>query len=490
MLREIIMKLRVRAPGRTVAVLAVLCAQPPAAAAQQSDAWLTASATDHAMAMNAKLLCSGVFVQGRDPDVHVREDLRKFPNFSWADDFAYSVDREARSVTLSSPGASPRTARYNGDQGCAILPKGRWRVSFKPEEVVSSLPDGGELPWPMGDVLSDEALPPEVDHEAIGAALDFAFDDGLHEPDQNTRAVVVVYRGRIIGERYAPGIPRDMPHLSWSQGKSITAALAGVLVQQGELVVANPAPVPEWRAQGDPRADITLADLLHMSSGLEFNRWRLGQPRSLSSENDHFFIYFGTPNVFSHAVNRELEHTPNTVWRYRNSDPLTVGKIVRETVEARGESYLQFPQKHLFDRIGARHFVLETDAWGNFIMTGYDYGTARDWARFGLLHLWDGDWQGDRVLPRGWSEFVSTPAPASQDQGYGGLFWLNRGARYDRIPLDAYWASGFMGQRTTIIPSRDMVVVRLGPSPAGFDGYFNELVGRILDAVAVDSERR
>ena len=101
----------------------------------------------------------------------------------------------------------------------------------------------------------------------------------------------------------------------------------------------------------------------------------------------------------------------------------------------------------------------------------------------------EGDWQGDRVLPRGWSEFVSTPAPTSQDQGYGGLFWLNRGGRYDRIPLDAYWASGFMGQRTTIIPSRDMVVVRLGPSPAGFDGYFNELLGRILDAVAVDSGR-
>ena len=128
--------------------------------------------------------------------------------------------------------------------------------------------------------------------------------------------------------------------------------------------------------------------------------------------------------------------------------------------------------------------MLETDAWGNFIMTGYDYGTARDWARFGLLHLWDGDWQGDRVLPRGWADFVSTPAPASENQGYGGLFWLNRGGRYDRVPEDAYWAAGFMGQTTMIIPSRDMVVVRLGPSPGRFDRYFNDFVGRILEAVA------
>ncbi len=127
--------------------------------------------------------------------------------------------------------------------------------------------------------------------------------------------------------------------------------------------------------------------------------------------------------------------------------------------------------------------MLETDPYDNFILTGYDFGSGRDWARFGLLHLWDGVFQGDRILPEGWAEFVSTPAPADESNGYGGLWWLNRGGAMSRAPADAYWAAGYMGQRTMVIPSRDMVIVRLGPSPRGFGRYFNDVVGEILDAV-------
>jgi CubicO group peptidase (beta-lactamase class C family) len=191
-------------------------------------------------------------------------------------------------------------------------------------------------------------------------------------------------------------------------------------------------------------------------------------------------IYFDGLNVFEHAVNQPPEIPPNTQWRYRNSDPLILGRIIRETVEARGENYLTFPQRALFDRIGARNFILETDAWGNFIMTGYDYGSARDWARFGLLHLWDGVWEGKRVLPEGWVEFISTPAPADSSRGYGGLFWLNRGGAWKGLPEDTFMSSGFMGQHTVVIRSRDVVVVRLGPSPRDSTRYLTELVTRLL----------
>ncbi len=362
-------------------------------------------------------------------------------------------------------------------------------MHFRPQEVGRGWGDRNLVPWPTGDRVSDAPLPHEIDQAALNAALDYGIAN--HEHGQNTRAIVVVYRGRLVGERYGVGIPRDMPHLSWSQGKSITAALIGVLVQQGELTLDQPAPVPEWSGSDDPRRKITIADLMHMSSGLAFRNLGIGGPERLTTENHHFRIYFDGLNVFRHAVSFPLEAEPGTRWRYLNSDPLTLGKIVRETVERRGESYLAFPWTALFDRIGIKDAVLETDAWGNFIMTGFDYLSARDWARFGLLHLQDGVWGEERILPEGWSTFVSTPAPANPSMEYGGLFWLNAGGRYDRIPRDAYWPAGFMGQTTMIIPSKELVVVRLGPSPGrGFDAYMNEFVGRVVEAIGEQESAR
>ena len=305
----------------------------------------------------------------------------------------------------------------------------------------------------------------------------------MGQEEQNTRALVVAYGGKIIGERYAPGWTKDTPQIGWSQGKSITAALVGVLVERGLVKIDQPAPVRQWQAEGDPRREILVRDLLRMSSGLDFINLGLGGPPAFTTKNEHMRVYFDSLNVFKHAVNQPPKVPPNTRWSYLNSDPLTLGKIIRDTVEAEEEEYLTFPQRALFDRIGARNFVLETDAWGNFVLSGYDYGSARDWVRFGLLHLWDGVWQGERILPEGWTEFISTPAPADSKEKYGGLFWLNRPSTMDQVPKDAYWSAGFMGQVTLVIPSRDVVVVRMGPSPGGFYPYLNEVVGRILEAL-------
>jgi CubicO group peptidase (beta-lactamase class C family) len=305
----------------------------------------------------------------------------------------------------------------------------------------------------------------------------------MAQSQYNTRAIVVAYDGKIIGERYARGWTKDTPQIGWSEGKSLTAALVGILVRQRQVSVDEFAPVKEWRGDGDPRGQIRVRDLLHMSSGLDFANLGLNGPESFVRSNKHMRVYFDGLNVFEHAVNQPLEIPPDTQWRYRNCDPLTLGRIIREKVEARGEDYLTFPQRELFDPIGARTFTLETDAWGNFVMTGFDYGSARDWARFGLLHLWDGVWQGRRVLPEGWVRFVSTPAPADASRGYGGLFWLNRGGAWKGVPADAFMASGHMGQFTMIIPSRRMVVVRMGPSPSSAESHFSELVTRILEGV-------
>jgi CubicO group peptidase (beta-lactamase class C family) len=472
-----------RSYARVAALVAGVLVALTACVTRPRDSRL-AEEREHAAAWGSHHLCAGLFVVGRDhqrePDVVVANDIARFPAFRWEESFEYDVDLENRRVTVTAPGAPARSAAYYGDQGCVIHERGMEDIRFKPVAVPSNLPDPAGQPWPTGDLNSHAPLPPEADAESFNSTLDWAMNDA----GQNTRALVVVHEGKIIAERYASGFTGDTPQISWSQGKSITAALVGVLVQQGELELDRPAPVPEWHEDpADPRREITIRDLLHMSSGLDFKNLGVGDSLSYTNENEHFLIYFDAVNVFEHAINQPMDIPPNTHFRYRNSDPLTLGRIIRQTVEGRGEDYLTFPQRGLFDRIGMRNVVLETDTYGNFIMTGYDFASAHDWTRFGLLHLWDGVWAGERILPEGWVEFVSTPTPTDPRRGYGGLFWLNAGGALPDVPNDAFWAAGFMGQNTVVIPSLDMVVVRLGPSPGNSNRYLNRVIGEIIDAL-------
>ena len=447
----------------------------------------------HALAMFAKLLCSGSFVVGRGPDEFWRHDIQTHVRpegnpFDW-DDVEIDVDGERKQVTLTAHGVS-RTARCHGGQGCTIIPEGSNGVQFTPVEVAPDLPDAETTPWPMGDLLPDETLPSEVDSKALEAAFDYAFDDEALPQPQRTRAMVVLHKNRLVGERYAPGFDQNTRHVSWSSGKSITSALIGLLVKDGHFTVDQPAQIEEWQGLDDPRRAIRIADLLQMSSGLDFVRAQDEDRLELgwTSRDDHMYIYFGAIDVFEHSISRPLEYPPGTVWRYRNGDTLSLGALVRRTVESRGEEYLTYPQRALFDKIGMRNMVLETDPWGNFIMTGYDYGTARDWARFGLLHLRDGVWPvtGERILPEGWVDFISSPAPAAEEHQYGGQFWLNAGGAFPDVPRDAFWALGAWGQMTMAIPSRDMVVVRLGHAQYAddsFEQYMNDVLGRILRSI-------
>lgn len=440
----------------------------------------------YALGINAHHLCAGMFVVGRDlarpPETVIADDIARFPAFRWDDEYTFDIDAASGLATVTDPGVGSRSARYTGDQGCAILPAAARDVSFEPVAVAPRAADRATADWPTGDRGADARVD-GVDYDALETVLDWAFDDAALERAQNTRGIVAIHGGRIIAERYAPGWGPYTPQISWSMGKSIAATLTGVLVQQGAFGIEDPAPVPEWQGSDDPRRAIRIRDLLRMSSGLDFDNFGLDPASSYNAANEHFRIYFDAVPAFAHAVNQPLRFEPGTVWRYRNSDPLTLMRIAKRTVEARGESWLSFPQRALFDRIGAHSFVLETDAWGDFIITGFDFGGTRDWARLGLLYLRDGIWQGERILPEGFAEFVSTPAPGDPSQGYGGLFWLNRGGAMPRLPADAYWMAGYMGQYTMVIPSRDLVVVRQGPSPGGDGRYFEELVARILDAL-------
>ena len=417
----------------------------------------------------AKRLCSGIWVSGRE-----REEAL-YNSVLWTDDqvadyengrLVFDVDEELRIVTASYDGVEGR-ARHFGDQGCVILPEHAQSAYFTPRKVASALPDAAVTPWPMGDEVRDGAVPAGVNGELLTEAVRTFFS----KPEDRRAAFLVVHRGRIVAEEYGSGAHRDMQLESWSRAKSLTATLIGRLIQMGHLEIWQPAPVPEWQnSPDDPRSEIRIADLLRMSSGLRFSNTDATAEQMAASfvtgQVDHRLGYVSPIDAFKFSVSREAEYPPNTVGRYRNSDPWTLGYVIRRTVENElGEEYLTWPQRALFDKIGIRHFMLETDPYGNFLLTGYNFGTARNWARLGLLYLERGAWDGERLLPEEFVDFVSSPAPAWDAPYYGGLFWLNtadetgRGGRIPSLPPDTYNASGAGDQRTYIIPSRDLVIV-------------------------------
>ncbi|HVL68125.1 MAG TPA: serine hydrolase [Vicinamibacterales bacterium] len=412
------------------------------------------SHTDNGLAGFAKILCSGVFISERAPEDVARGSAYFFMPRAEQDQVKWSVDRAAR-LARASLGGITREARHYGDQGCIIQHPEKPGIHFTPVPVKTTLPDAMSQPWPMGDRAETTPLPAGIDRAKLDAAVDAAFADAA----AMTAAFLVVHKGRIVAERYAPGITRDTQLESWSMGKSLAATLFALLVKDGTYTLEQPAPVPLWQKPGDPRGAIRNVDLLRMSAGLRF----LGnqEPGANDTYPDHYYIYTGAVDAFEYSITRPQEYPPNTDGRYRNSDPLTITYLAKLAVTRRGENFLTWPQRALFDRIGIRRQVLETDPYGNFLITGYDYGTARNWARIGLLYLQDGLWQGQRLLPEGWAAFVSTPAPAWKRPEYGGQFWLNRVGTWN-LPPETYFAAGAGGQNTWIVPTHDLVIVRMG----------------------------
>lgn len=432
----------------------------------------------------AKIMCSAVFITGLDPDF-AAENVGYFtsPYAERAKVGKPVIDRVNKAVHITLPNGVTRTAKYLGDQGCVTLPVGKNSVNFAPVKLKSRLPDPSTQLWPMGDAMPKDPPASELDASKVKQAVDAAF-----EPTAGmTAAFVVTWRGRLIAERYGEGITAHTPLESWSMGKSVTATLMGILVKQGVYGLWQPAPIPEWQDAGDPRAKIRIADILHMSSGLRIKAPQDPDYDPSGTYPDHLYLYTGSVDSFHYAATRPLQWPPNTVGRYHNTDPVLINYLIRLAVQKRGEEYFSFPQRALFDKIGIRTMVLETDPFGNFLTQGYELASARDWARLGNLYLQDGVWNGERILPEGYVKFVSTLAPAWEADKrpiYGGFFWINGDGRYP-VPKEAFYMAGAGGQTTLIIPSHDLVVVRLGHykgSEAG-DKSFKQALALLMDAV-------
>lgn len=416
---------------------------------------------EHYAAGYATVLCSAVFITGLELEFAERNvGFFTAPPAQRERLGVPAVDAEHRTVSVPVPGGPTRVARDTGGQGCVALPVGESALYFNPRPIPTTLPPAADTEWPMGDREPTAPLPAGLNRAELAAATAAAFA----HPEGLTAAWVVTWRGRIVAEHYGSGIGPDTRLESWSMGKSVTATLMGVLMQQGLYSLWQRAPIPEWQSPGDPRAEIRIADLLRMSSGL---RIRAPYDPDFDPEGpypEHWYYYTGTTNSFHYAATRPQEWPPNTVGRYRNTDPVLVNYLIRLGVEGRGIDYLSFPQKALFDRIGVRHLMIETDPYGDLLTQGADLGPARDWARLGNLYLQDGVWNGERILPEGYAAFVSSLAPAwvaDNNPVYGGFFWVNGNGEWP-IPKDAYFMAGAGGQYTFIVPSHDLVVVRLG----------------------------
>jgi CubicO group peptidase (beta-lactamase class C family) len=438
----------------------------------------------HHAAGFAKVMCSAVFITGLDPDF-AAENIGYFtaPYEERSKVGKPVIDRAGRAVHIDLPGGVTRTALYLGDQGCVALPEGKSAVNFTPVRVEKRLPDAAMQDWPMGDAPSHAPLPAQLDQEKVKRAIDAAFEPAAGM----TAAFVVTWRGRLIGERYGPGIKKSTPLESWSMGKSMTAALMGILIRQGAYELWQPAPIPEWQHSGDPRAKIRIADLLNMSSGLRIKAPQDPDYDPSGTYPDHVYLYTGGVDSFHYAATRPLQWPPGAVGRYHNTDPVLINYLIRLAVEKRGEDYLSFPQRALFDRIGIRTMVIETDPFGNFLGQGYDLASARDWARLANLYLQDGVWKGERILPDGYVKFVSTVAPAWEADGrpiYGGFFWINGDSVFP-VAQDAYYMAGAGGQITLIIPSHQLVVVRLGHYKGSSVGLasFKKALALLMEAV-------
>jgi CubicO group peptidase (beta-lactamase class C family) len=412
---------------------------------------------------SAEILCGAVFVSGRDERAVTGEDLSG-PGFELLRYFSTRVDRDAKRVTASFHSLAAQTAIFRDGFGCtrvdgheADLPKLPRLAPLPPADL--------EAPWPDGERVDLAAAGEGIDRPALDAAIAavFAEPDPVHP--RNTRALVVVHGGRIVAERYAPGFDKTMPLIAWSMTKGAMNALIGLRVKDGKLAVSDRALLPEWRDEGDPRRNISLDNLLRMSSGLAFDE---SYDDPLGDVTEMLFV---ENDMAKFAASKPLIHPPGSTWAYASGTSVLLAAVLRESFASETD-YLSYPHERLFVPLGMRSAALETDASGTFVGSSLLYASARDFARLGLLFLNDGMWGGKRLLPEGWVAYTLTPT-RTLDESYGAQMWLKlpESAANGEPPMpdDAFYFLGHDQQIIAVVPSRDLVIVRLGLTQAGGD---------------------
>ena len=410
----------------------------------------------------AKSVCSCTFEAGRDQKSIEVDDNDIFPvNYT-----TNIIDERDRSVTSTIFGLKKRKAVYKEGIGCVLIPENMQQPlqnSFKPKRNLSE----SNLPYPYGNGIQRDTFFSNVNYGGLHKAVENAFDIGK-EQLKKTRAVVVIYKDQLLSEKYAKGFTEATKLLGWSMTKSVTSAVLGVLERQGKVSLDQDHLFPAW--EQDERSKITLSDLLHMNSGLEW----VEDYNTISDVTNMLFMEEDIPKV---QLDKPLVGTPNQRWNYSSGTTNLLSGFIRDQFKTHQE-YLDFWYAELIDKIGMQSMVIETDAKGNYVGSSYGWATARDWAKFGLLYLHKGNWKGEQLINESWVDYSSTPTNGSNGE-YGAHFWLNAGGVYPNVPRDLYFCNGYQGQSVFIIPSKDMVIVRMGLTEApefDFDTFLSEVI--------------
>ena len=412
----------------------------------------------------AKNLCSAVFISGRDALEIEAADL----NFSFIKYTKNKVDQEDKSVTSRFLWGKSK-AIFRDGFGVTLL-RDVSEEALRNEKFPSeSGYDQDTIPWPLGNILPDSST--GIDLTALESVSKRVINDNAY--NGNIYAFLVMHKGIPVLEAYKPQFDSSTRFLSWSMAKSFTNALIGILVRQGKLDINQPVLLEEWK--NDERSKITLNDLLQMQSGLEWNE-------DYGNRSDVTVMLHCESDMGRYAFEQPAEYPAGTNWKYSSGTTNIVCDIIQRKFETDFQ-YYSFIENELFKRIGMPDAVMEVDPSGSFVGSSYLYATARDYARFALLYMNDGVFNGERILPEGWVEYSVTEAPASGGR-YGAFFWLNRDGRIASAPRDMVRCDGHDGQHIFMFPSHDLAVVILGYSPSANGGIdLSSLLGEILETL-------
>jgi len=413
---------------------------------------------------SAKSIASGHFIGNRSKEMIENGDNDVSVLF-----LANNKINKSEKFAISSVfGFKERKAIYREGLGATLI-NDDFDVT-KPYLVPKRTKLTNNLPFPYGNKEPKDTVFANIDYSKLNRVVTNAFDIS-GENDKRTRAVLVIYKDRIIAEQYGTGFNKNSKICGWSMTKSITATCFGILQKQGKMNIMQRAPIEEWA--NDERSKITINDLLHMNSGLEWNE-------DYSKLSDAVKMLYLADDMTKSQIDKPLVGKPNATYYYSSGTSNLLSGILRQQFKTHQE-YLDFWYTDFIDKIGMNSMVIETDMAGNYVGSSYSWATTRDWAKFGLLYLHKGNWNGEQLFDESWAKYVSTPTNGSKGD-YGGHFWLNAGGRYPDAPRDLYSANGFQGQKVFIIPSKDLVIVRMGlTNDEKFD--FNGLLKGIVESV-------